>query len=608
MTAAVSLTGITRHYDAIRAVDGVTLDIGAGEFFALLGPSGSGKTTTLRLIAGFERPTSGTVRLFGDDVTGTPPWQRPVNTVFQDYALFPHLDVRDNVAYGLMIAGRGKADRRDAAEAALAMVALPGYGDRKPGALSGGQRQRVALARALVMEPKVLLLDEPLGALDLKLREAMQDELKTLQRRLGITFVFVTHDQGEALSMADRVAVFNEGRIVQVGTPQDVYYRPNVPFVADFVGSSNVLPPALTGRTRSAAVRPEAVRLGQGEIRATVTAVSFLGAATRVALDAQGTRLTALLPRDTPRPVEGETVMLGWGPGRPARDDRVSGGLFWRRPGLLVLALLLPPLLWLGIIYLGSLVALLVQSFFSIDEFSGMIVREWTLKTYGELLRPAHLDIIWRTVLMAALVTLASAVIAFPIAYYAARYARGRWKVLFYLGVMLPLWSSYLVKVYAWKLILAKEGILGLAVRQAPPDCRAGGLARPAGDRGAVAVGLSHRNLHRLRLRLAALHDLAGTGRSRAGARDAARGERGSRRRTGRHLPPCASATGAARHRCRVDLHLLAHARRLHHPADRRHLGSVHRPRGLTSIKARPGTSRWRRPLPSCRSSSWGST
>ncbi len=312
MTVAVSFSGVSRHFGSIRAVDGVNLDIAEGEFFAMLGPSGSGKTTCLRLIAGFEQPTGGDIRLFGTSVRDVPPYRRAVNTVFQDYALFPHLNVRDNVAYGLMIAGKGKAERYREAEAALAMVALPDYGDRKPGQLSGGQRQRVALARAIVNKPRVLLLDEPLGALDLKLREAMQEELKALQRKLGITFVFVTHDQGEALSMADRVAVFNEGRIVQVGSPEDIYYRPEVPFVADFVGSSNVLPSALTGLSGFAALRPEAVRIGDAGFPARVTAVSFLGAATRVTLDAQGARVTALLPKGAARPAQGDEVRLSW--------------------------------------------------------------------------------------------------------------------------------------------------------------------------------------------------------------------------------------------------------------------------------------------------------
>jgi putative spermidine/putrescine transport system ATP-binding protein len=242
MTTAVSFQNICRHFGPVRAVDDVTLDIAEGEFFAMLGPSGSGKTTCLRLIAGFEQPTSGHMEIFGVTSEGVPPYQRNVNTVFQDYALFPHMTVLDNVAYGLMVKGVDKATRHRKAQEALTLVAL--VGSRRPSQLSGGQRQRVALARALVNEPKVLLLDEPLGALDLKLREQMQVELKALQRNLGITFVFVTHDQGEALSMADRVAIFNEGKIVQVGSPEEIYERPKTKFVADFVGSSNVLSPA----------------------------------------------------------------------------------------------------------------------------------------------------------------------------------------------------------------------------------------------------------------------------------------------------------------------------------------------------------------------------
>ncbi|MEM8752226.1 MAG: ABC transporter ATP-binding protein [Pseudomonadota bacterium] len=318
MTAAVSFSGVSRHFGEVRAVDDVSMEIGAGEFFAMLGPSGSGKTTCLRLIAGFEKPTAGRIAIFGEDATATPPYRRPVNTVFQDYALFPHLNVEDNVAYGLMIAGAGKADRRRAAHEALEMVALPGYAKRKPSELSGGQRQRVALARALVNKPKVLLLDEPLGALDLKLREQMQEELKSLQRRIGVTFVFVTHDQGEALSMADRVAVFSEGRIRQVGTPKDVYDRPTTPFVADFVGSSNVLPPALAerlcGAARHASLRPEAIRLAGDGLEAEVLGVTYLGAATRLSVTADGARLTVLLGKGADVPAAGERVRLTWDP------------------------------------------------------------------------------------------------------------------------------------------------------------------------------------------------------------------------------------------------------------------------------------------------------
>jgi putative spermidine/putrescine transport system ATP-binding protein len=329
MTPAVSFKQVSRHFGSVKAVDAVDLDIGAGEFFAMLGPSGSGKTTCLRLIAGFEQPTAGRIEIFGERAEGVPPYRRNVNTVFQDYALFPHLNVLDNVAYGLMVKGVGKAERHREAEAALELVKLPGYGARRPSQLSGGQRQRVALARALVNRPQVLLLDEPLGALDLKLRENMQEELKSLQKSLGITFVFVTHDQGEALSMANRIAVFNDGRIMQVGSPEDIYQRPNSRFVADFVGSSNVLPPDFVarhgGQRRWASLRPEAVRIVDGEADAssdtasgTITGLvvsrSYLGGTTRLGLDVDGHRINALLPAGQPLPAEGESVRIGFAP------------------------------------------------------------------------------------------------------------------------------------------------------------------------------------------------------------------------------------------------------------------------------------------------------
>ena len=318
MTPAVSFEKVSRHFGTVRAVDATDLDIVQGEFFAMLGPSGSGKTTCLRLIAGFEQPTSGIIKIFGERADGVPPYRRNVNTVFQDYALFPHLNVLDNVAYGLMVKGVGKAERQKAADEALSLVRLPGYGARKPGQLSGGQRQRVALARALVNRPKVLLLDEPLGALDLKLRENMQEELKSLQKALGITFIFVTHDQGEALSMADRVAVFNDGRIMQIGSPQEIYQRPRTRFVADFVGSSNVLPPDFvqrySGQKRWGSLRPEQIHVsrdtsGDG-VRARVVAMNYLGSATRLALEADGLRLHATSPAGTTLPGVGDEVTL----------------------------------------------------------------------------------------------------------------------------------------------------------------------------------------------------------------------------------------------------------------------------------------------------------
>jgi putative spermidine/putrescine transport system ATP-binding protein len=300
---------VSRRFGAVRAVDGVSLDVAPGEFFALLGPSGSGKTTCLRLIAGFEQPDEGHIEIFGETAEGVPPYRRNVNTVFQDYALFPHMTVGENVAYGLMIKGMPKAEREAKANDALAMVKLSGYEDRRTAQLSGGQRQRVALARALVNNPKVLLLDEPLGALDLKLREQMQEELKTLQTSLGITFVFVTHDQGEALSMANRVAIFNDGRIIQVGTPADVYERPKSRFVADFVGSSNVLSPEFAaahgGRAAWTSLRPEKIQVAAAgalvpaacaHAKGAISAVSYQGAATRVSVATDGLTLIASVP------------------------------------------------------------------------------------------------------------------------------------------------------------------------------------------------------------------------------------------------------------------------------------------------------------------------
>jgi putative spermidine/putrescine transport system ATP-binding protein len=293
---AISLRGLTKHFGDVKAVDGVDLDIADGEFFSMLGPSGSGKTTVLRLIAGFEQATAGTIDLAGQDVTAKAPFDRDVNTVFQDYALFPHMSVLDNVAYGLRVRGVKKAARRKQAEEALATVQLAHLGGRRPGQLSGGQRQRVALARSIVVRPKVLLLDEPLGALDLKLREQMQVELKQLQRNLGITFVFVTHDQEEALTLSDRVAVFSEGRIVQLGTPQEIYDQPSSEYVATFVGTSNVFDSATSarmfGRDGTHALRPEKITLRRsgstvpedGTIRAegVITESIYLGTGHRI--------------------------------------------------------------------------------------------------------------------------------------------------------------------------------------------------------------------------------------------------------------------------------------------------------------------------------------
>jgi putative spermidine/putrescine transport system ATP-binding protein len=328
MSVAVELRSVSRHFGEVRAVDGVSLAIEDGEFFSMLGPSGSGKTTCLRLVAGFELPTAGRILLHGQDASALPPYERDVNTVFQDYALFPHLTVLENVAYGLAVKGVDRRTRHREAEAALEQVALAGFGARRPGELSGGQRQRVALARALVNRPRVLLLDEPLGALDLKLREQMQTELKALQRRLGITFVYVTHDQGEALSMSDRVAVFHHGRLEQVDSPRGLYTRPRTVFVAGFVGTANVLTGALarrvTGADRPVSVRPEHIRFGEpggGEtgLPGRLVDVQYHGPVSRYEVEVEGGEvLTVSLPSleeagpGAGHPRQGEPVVLAW--------------------------------------------------------------------------------------------------------------------------------------------------------------------------------------------------------------------------------------------------------------------------------------------------------
>jgi putative spermidine/putrescine transport system ATP-binding protein len=329
----IALRGLRKTFGRVVAVDSVDLEIGDGEFFAMLGPSGSGKTTVLRMIAGFERPTSGSVILGGVDETSVPAFRRDVSTVFQDYALFPHMTVGQNVAYGLKVRGVGGADRARRVGEALEMVRLGDLGARKPGELSGGQRQRVALARALVTRPKVLLLDEPLGALDLKLREQMQLELKSIQRDVGITFLFVTHDQDEALTLCDRLAVFNAGRIEQVGAPGEVYEHPASRFVAGFVGSSNVIPAALAqgivGKKGTFAIRPEKIRVlaagaaaatvkassGEHSVRGTVGEIVYAGPTTRLVVEGpKGLQLSAtvLNADDASALRRGDPIALAW--------------------------------------------------------------------------------------------------------------------------------------------------------------------------------------------------------------------------------------------------------------------------------------------------------
>jgi putative spermidine/putrescine transport system ATP-binding protein len=333
----ISVRGLTKRYGDVVAVDGVDLDIAAGEFFTMLGPSGSGKTTTLRMIAGFEMPDEGTIELAGEDVSRLPPYDRPVNTVFQDYALFPHMSVQENVEYGLMVKKVRKGERHARAAEALEMVRLGSFGERKPAQLSGGQRQRVALARAIVNRPRVLLLDEPLGALDLKLRQEMQIELKAIQREVGITFVYVTHDQEEALTMSDRLAVFNQGRIEQIGPPAEVYEHPQSEFIAGFVGVSNVI--ERDGRRYT--VRPEKINiLLDGELpqagshveRGVVHDVQYVGPVTRyhVRLESGGELqvLAQNLEEGSSEVLEarGRTVSLEWRPEQESVISELEGG------------------------------------------------------------------------------------------------------------------------------------------------------------------------------------------------------------------------------------------------------------------------------------------
>jgi putative spermidine/putrescine transport system ATP-binding protein len=339
---AVRFLKVGRHFGEVRAVDNVSLEIRDGEFFSMLGPSGSGKTTCLRLIAGFDQPTAGVIELHGDDVTRRPPYERDVNTVFQDYALFPHMSVGENVAYGLMIKKVSPAERHRRVDEMLELVRLSGFARRKPSQLSGGQRQRVALARALVNRPRVLLLDEPLGALDLKLRQQMQIELKAIQQQVGITFIFVTHDQEEALTMSDRVAVFNHGQVEQIGSPAEIYENPATAFVAGFVGTSNLIEgeaaAAITGSAGMFAVRPEKIHVREPNTPAAPTEcaadgyirdVVYLGMNTRYRVELDlGSELTVVEQnlRTTSMDVlaaRGRRVRLVW---ERVHNRPVSGG------------------------------------------------------------------------------------------------------------------------------------------------------------------------------------------------------------------------------------------------------------------------------------------
>ena len=321
---AIHFQNVSRYFGHVRAVDNITLDIYDGEFYTLLGPSGSGKTTCLRMIAGFEIPSAGHILLYDQDVTNLPPYERPVNTVFQDYALFPHMTVAENVGYSLMIKKTQAAEREARVSKMLDLVHLQGYEKRKPSQLSGGQRQRVALARALINQPRVLLLDEPLGALDLKLRQQMQTELKNIQNEVNVTFIFVTHDQEEALSMSDRIAVFDAGKIIQVGSPSDLYEHPATPFVASFVGTSNFLQGeeagAITGSPDMFSVRPEKIRLSPPDLEPGSGMLCAAGVIKEIVYLGLNTRFTVTLDSG------GEMIVVEQNMDSASRDARQSLG------------------------------------------------------------------------------------------------------------------------------------------------------------------------------------------------------------------------------------------------------------------------------------------
>ena len=349
--ADVRLENVTKRFDDVVAVDDLSLEIGRGSFFALLGPSGCGKTTTLRMIGGFEEPTAGTIYLGDEPVSGKPPYKRDVNTVFQSYALFPHLSIFENVAFGLRRKGVSKGDVRGRVLSILELVGLSGFEKRKPRQLSGGQQQRVALARALVNKPRVLLLDEPLGALDLKLRKQMQLELKAIQNDVGITFVHVTHDQEEAMTMADGIAIMNGGRIEQLGAPADLYERPQTAFVASFLGISNLLPgavsgadsvrlddgtevrvprEALNGRTGRVAVgvRPEKIRVGHGEenrLTGRLLETAYVGVATQYVLETRAGNVSVYVQNSEPGARDQAPSDISWSPDSTFVVDSTEG-------------------------------------------------------------------------------------------------------------------------------------------------------------------------------------------------------------------------------------------------------------------------------------------
>ena len=509
MAAILEIQNVTKTFrGGVRAVDDVTLAVEEGEFLTILGPSGCGKTTTLRMVGGFEFPDAGRVVLDGRDVTDLPPYRRPVNMMFQDFALFPHLTVAQNIGYGLTIAGMKRREAAREVEEALHTIELLDKADRRPAELSIGQKQRVALARALIRRPKILLLDEPLSALDAKLRESMQVELKRLHDQIGLTFIMVTHDQTEALVMSDRIVVMDAGRIVQAGSPTDLYDRPETPYVANFLGTSNMVAGVVTGMSDGTlqvscgtadirvalqgaapavgarvtlSIRPEKVALGDGRalpagfnsLSGQLRDVFFHGDSVRLAIDIGAERLLIVHRQletglhQMPLPPVGGTVSLSLRPGerdplhRPRR--RVGGSPcmnYVRRRRLEFAALVSAPLIWWVVVLLVPYVIMMMISFYR-TQFP-FHVPDFQVANYLKIFAESqYVTILLRSLKISIFVSIVTFALAYPLTYFLVFKLRSpRLRTIIYVATIVPLWVSYLLRVYTWKIVLGTEGIL----------------------------------------------------------------------------------------------------------------------------------------------------
>ncbi len=469
--ALLEVRNVAKRFGAVEVLKNIFLNIASGEFITLLGESGSGKTTLLRLIAGFEQPSAGEIWMSGERLDHLPPYKRRVNTVFQNYALFPHLSARDNVAYGLRVRNIPASEISGRVEEALRMVKMQDFASYRPSKLSGGQQQRIALARALVNRPQLLLLDEPLSALDANLRKQMQSELKSLQREIGITFLFVTHDQEEAMALSDRIALLRDGALEQVAAPREIYAHPATAYTAQFIGQTNLLRGEIRGcivtcgalrwPTEEAdglvifSLRPEAIRIcadgrrqtSEVKFRAAVRQQFYGGSSELLEVDCGNGQ--TLRVRVTARgPLTGEHDFVFSLPGV------ATPSFMYSRAYKSVVSI--PPLLWVGAFLLLPYALMFAHSFWAVPQ--GVIVHQWNWGNYKTLFtNPLYAEVLFRTMRIAASVTLCSLLLGYPLAYYLAFHAR---KKLLYQLVIVPLWVSYLVRGYAWKTILGSDGVL----------------------------------------------------------------------------------------------------------------------------------------------------